>query len=197
MVQDPMNNGPQPVNRGGWGWNRDPWGAGCGWFVLFWIVIICIFAGWGWWGGWGGGWGNRGWNNGGNVPQAASPVHVTNNYYFGGGADEFLGKTITLKGKIERVYGKQVFTVTSEEGAGPYLLVVANQKGTPKTPLKKGEEVEVMGTVERFNRADFEKQTKADLATEHLAAFRQRPAILATSVKVEHPVSTETPKKGG
>lgn len=199
MVQDPMNNGPQPVNRG-WGWNREPWGAGCGWFSLFWLILFIIFA-WGWWGGgwWGNGWGGRGWNgNAGNVPQTMSPMHVTNNYYFGGGADEFYGVTVMLKGKVDRVYNNQAFSLAPDKGKGADLLVIVHQQGTSKAPLKIGQEVEVTGTVQPFNRAELTKEGGTDLAKQDLTAFRQRPVIFATSVKPEeHPVNTGTPKQGG
>ncbi len=190
MVQDPMNNGPQPTNRG-WGWNRDPWGAGCGWFVLFWVIIILIFAGWGWWGG---GWGGRGWNNAGY--QGVPPMNVTNNYYFGGGAEGFLGKRITLTGRVGHIYNDQVFTLAPQTGGGPGLLVVMNKAAAAKPALKKDEEVTVTGMVEDFNRAALEKRSQANLSDQGLAPYEHRPVILGSAVKPdEHPVTNMGPQR--
>jgi hypothetical protein len=166
----PATPGPDRVEPAGWGC----WMV----FLWFWVIVILFFAGWGW-----GGWYGRPWwqwrqlepvvtaPGGQGTPAPAAQGTTV--------AGDFLGREVTLSGKINHVYGTQAFTLGAQDG-GHDLLVV--QKAAPATPLKDGEMVQVTGTVERFDRAAFRQKSAAKLDEATLSAYEGRAAIFASAV---------------
>jgi len=163
---------------------------GCGWaWIWFWLFIVLIaFSGWGWggwWGGWGGPWGAWEGRPRSSYPQASapqameprSPATTTN---------EFLGRTVTVSGKVDQVLGKRAFTLASGDG-GQQLLVIRKNEQTPE--VKKGETVQVTGKVERYDRNNLNKETGAELNRVPADEFSGRPAVVASAVSPSSPSS--------
>ncbi|HLJ94467.1 MAG TPA: hypothetical protein VKU02_14870 [Gemmataceae bacterium] len=154
---------------------------GCGWaWLWFWLFLfVIIIAGWGW-GGWYGGWGAPwGWWG----PRPVSPPQVTAPPNLHAPATpasgEFLGKTVIVNGQVDQILNPQVFTLAGSQG-GRQLLII-NKNGTAPT-LKKGESVQVTGTVEKYDTDELRKQTGVDLTKVPSADFAGRPAVVASSV---------------
>jgi hypothetical protein len=183
---DPYPHDPYPPGQ------RDWTGYGCAWMWFFWLIIliIIIIGGWGWWGGWWGGnrgwWGNRGPYYGQPVPPGRVEAPNTNqpnaNPQTGvvSTPGEFIGRTVTLSGQVDQVMNPKAFTLKSGSNHGRDLLIVAKESPTPA--VTKGETVQVTGTVQRFQRTEFQQETKAGLSNAAFTDFTGRPAILASKV---------------
>jgi len=155
---------------------------GCGWaWIWFWLFIVLIaFAGWGWggwWGGWGGPWGAwEGRPRPYSAPQATGPQTMEPRST---AANDFLGRTVTVSGKVDQVLGNRAFTLASSDG-GQQLLVIRKNDQAPE--VKKGETVQVTGKVERYDRNSLHKETGADLNSVPADEFSGRPAVVASAV---------------
>lgn len=158
-----------------------PMGWGCAWWWFIWLILIIIFFGGGWWwGGWyGNPWGQR---RQAAVPaQGNQPISAPQGQVATAPAD-LLGRTVTLSGKVDNVIDSHAFTLASTDGNGRDLLVVTPSSVTPNPAVKKGETVQVKGTVQRFDRTDFDQQGKVTLPQDTMQPYAGRPAILASSV---------------
>ncbi len=162
-----------------------PLGWGCAWWWFLWLILLIIFfaGGW-WWGGWYGPW--YGPRNNWQGQQAAAPpagqsVSPAPSQTAAAPA-EFLGRTITISGKVDNVIDSHAFTLASTNGNGRDLLVVTPSSVTPNPAVKKGETVQVKGKVQRFDRNEFDSEGKVTLPENSVQTYAGRPAILANSV---------------
>lgn len=169
---------------------------GCGWawlwFFLFLVVIIA--AGWGW-GGWYGGWrGPGGWWEArqapapeGRTPPAEHPAPAAPAApATARGGGEFLGKTVTVTGRVDQVFSPHVFTLAAADGGRPLLVV---SKGKQAPTVKKGEAVQITGSVEKYDADGLHRTTGADLGKVPSADFAGRPALVASSVSAKSSAS--------
>ncbi len=157
---------------------------GCGWaWLWFWLfVVLIILSGWGWW-GWYGGWaGPWGWW----APRPIPPTQTTPQTapQQPTGPSEFLGRSVTLSGRVEQVFGPQVFTLAGTDG-GSQLLVVAKNNKAPT--VQKGDTVHVEGTVVRYNAEKLHQTTGADLGKVAPREFSGEEALVASSVSTRVP----------
>lgn len=168
---------------------------GCGWVYLwFWLFfMVLLFAGWGW-GGWYRGW-NGPWNWWGSrpapPPQATAPQTAPQTSHpppAAPASDEFLGKTVTVSGQVDKVFGPQAFTLAASLG-GRTLLVVSKDQKTPS--LEKGETIQITGTVEPYSADQFHQQTGVDLSQVPAAEFGGRPAVVASSITAKSTTASQ------
>ncbi len=181
-TSDPNATGPGPRRI-----PDDAWGCGWAW-LWFWLFIVLIFFtawGWGgWYGGWGGPWGW--WGPRGYPPQTTAPPPQTPTPppTATTAPDPFLGRNVTVGGKVDQVYGVQAFTLAPSEG-GRQLLVIARSKLAPA--VTRGESVQVTGTVEPYEPETARTTTGADLAKVPAGDFTGRPAVFASAVSATPP----------
>jgi hypothetical protein len=170
---------PNPTGPGPYSDVDSAWGCGWAWLWFWLFIIVIIFAGWGW-GGWYGGWGGpRGWwgpreapQPQATAPQATQPPIVT-------APGDFVGRTVTLSGQVDQVFGPQVFTLAGASGGRP-LLIISKKTITPA--VKSGETVQFTGTVEKYNTTALHEQTSVDLSKVPSGEFAERPVVVASSV---------------
>jgi DNA/RNA endonuclease YhcR with UshA esterase domain len=91
----------------------------------------------------------------------------------------FLGRKVTVSGQVDQVLGPRVFTLAGVKGSHD-LLVVSKDEKAPAP--KKGENVEVTGTVEKYEAAEVHHQTGADVGKVPADEFAGRPVVIASSV---------------
>lgn len=171
-------------------------GAAAGWGLwwLFWLflIIIFFFGGWGWGGWWWGGpwWGGRRTNE---PRQQVQPQASVNRTVENAAPAELVDRTATITGKVDKVLGKDAFTIASPAPTGRDLLVVLSRKAKNHPEIKGGEQVKVTGKIETFNQADFRKKSEANLPEDKVAAFAGHSALLASAVE-ESGANTSAPK---
>ncbi len=186
-----MSTGNRNVPGPGPGPYRDNDAAwGCGWAALwFWLFLfVLFFAGWGWW-GWYGGWGGPwGWWEPRvvNPPQANAPAHNaptnTTAQQLAASGGEFVGRKVTLSGKVDQIFNPRVFTLASPKGGRQ--LVVVTHDGKAWT-VKPGETVHITGMVEKFEPKQLHNETGADLSKVPKADYDGRPAVIASSINTK------------
>lgn len=106
---------------------------------------------------------------------------------------QYIGKTVTVRGEVEDVYGNRSFTVDEEGILGKDLLVISDKPlpprvtGPEETPLVlKDDTVKVTGTVRRFVATEIERELGIDLDPEiEVEIEENRPVIIAKSVTPE------------
>jgi hypothetical protein len=164
---------PNPSDPRRYRYDDSAWGCGWAW-LWFWLFIIVIcFGGWGWagwWGGWGGPWGWWGPRPYVNVPENTRTVTAP---------DPFVGKTVTVIGQVDQVFSPQVFTL----GGGERRLLVIEKGKSPA--VKKGEKVQVKGTVEKFDSGHLGKETGVDMSKIPASEFTGEPAVVASTVSAQ------------
>jgi hypothetical protein len=99
--------------------------------------------------------------------------------------EKYYGKKVTVRAEVEDVLGRQVFLLDEDKlFAWPDVLVIA-PKLTAAVP--EDTNVTVTGTVRSFVDADFRREYNwdwwGDLDPDIVVTFRNRPAIVADSVK--------------
>lgn len=107
--------------------------------------------------------------------------------------EKYIGKTVTVRGEVEEVYGNRSFTVDEEGILGKDLLVISNKPlpprvtGPEETPLVlKDDTVKVTGTVRRFVATEIERELGLDLEPQiEVEIEENRPVIIAKSVTPE------------
>jgi hypothetical protein len=175
---DPNRTDPLRTDMDNPGW-------GCAWASLwFWLFLVLILiAGWGW-GGWYAGWpAPWGWwgarpGPGANIPVGPQPAAHTSTAAVPG---EFLGKTVTVSGKVDHVYNPHAFTLAGEPGGRELLVIDKDRKGPA---VKHGETVQVTGKVEKYGTLPGEGQV--DLNKVPPNEFNDRPVVVATTVRADH-----------
>ncbi len=104
-------------------------------------------------------------------------------------ATPFLGRSVTVTGEVGRIGGPQLFTIEDDDPVGDeHLLVLSARPVTEiladsKNPLADDDEVEVTGTVRRLAITEIERELGFDLEPEYEVEFRERPILVATSVR--------------
>lgn len=95
----------------------------------------------------------------------------------------FMGKTVTLKGKVEKVISHNAFTLDDEEFiGGKELLVVGTMPAI--SSIDAGETVRVTGTISKFVAAEIEKDLGVKLQPELKAKYEGRAAAIAQSIEI-------------
>jgi hypothetical protein len=159
-----------------------PLGLSCLWWWLIGMFFLIIFFGGGWW--WGGWYGPPPWGAGRYNGQQAVPGNravPTNPQVVKVPPAEFLGRDVTLRGKVDTVINPNAFTLAPAAPDGHSLLVVSSGKAAHHPALKKGDMVEVKGDVRLFDTT-LEKENQANLPANLTAQYVDRPAVVATSV---------------
>ena len=106
-----------------------------------------------------------------------------------GNMNNYAGKTVTVNGWVERSYSANSFRLDEDSvftgGVDNDLLVVA-KTGIIPAGMKFGSAdagVSVTGTVRAFVVAEIERDLGIDLTTDIEAEFRDKPVLVATSVR--------------
>ncbi|MCG3115450.1 MAG: hypothetical protein LLH30_07185 [Candidatus Manganitrophus sp. SA1] len=119
--------------------------------------------------------------------------------------DQYIGKTVTVRGEVEDVYGNRSFTVDEEGILGKDLLVISDKPlpprvgGPEETPLVlKDDTVEVTGTVRRFVATEIEREMGIDLEPQiEVEIEENRPVIVAKSITPEPQEGQKSDRGGG
>jgi hypothetical protein len=92
----------------------------------------------------------------------------------------YLGLRVKVRAEIEDVHTPRAFTLDEDKvGASPDVLVLSPAGAFPK----KGETVEVTGTVRRFVRTEIKRDYDwFDLGEQYDVTYTERPVIVAESV---------------
>lgn len=92
----------------------------------------------------------------------------------------YLGLRVKVRAEIEDVHTPRAFTLDEDKaGASPDVLVLSAGGAFPK----KGETVEVTGTVRRFVRTEIKRDYDwFDLGEQYDVKYTERPVIVAESV---------------
>ena len=104
-------------------------------------------------------------------------------------ATPFLGQTVTVTGEVGRIGGPRLFTIEDDDPVGDeHLLVLSARPVTEiladsKDPIADDDEVVVTGTVRRLVITEIERELGFDLQPEYEVEFRDRPVLVATSVR--------------
>jgi hypothetical protein len=97
----------------------------------------------------------------------------------------FYGKTVRLAGSLDEVYGDRAFELEGTGWAFNDNITVLTK--TPVriggSPLAKGEEVVVTGTVRPFTVTEIEREIGWDVGSEVEIRLKQRPVIVAESIR--------------
>ncbi|HXG85041.1 MAG TPA: hypothetical protein VNI84_13555 [Pyrinomonadaceae bacterium] len=107
-----------------------------------------------------------------------------------GNANNYVGKTVTVSGWVERAYGANSFRLDEDSvftGGVDNDLLVVSASGAIPAGLKFGDadaKVRVTGTVRRMVIAEIERDYGFDLTPEIEAEFRDKPVLAANSVQV-------------
>jgi hypothetical protein len=101
--------------------------------------------------------------------------------------DQWYGKTVTVRGKVDDVFGRTLFDVETEGPLGfdDDLLVVVPR---PDSIRKSDEWITITGTVRPFVRTEIERTysgTDWSLPDEVMVQFEREPSIVATRVSVQ------------
>lgn len=92
----------------------------------------------------------------------------------------FIGKNVTISGKVERVISRNAFTLDDQEFIGGKELLVVGATGAIDT----GETVRVTGTIRKFVAAEIEKDLGVKLQPELKAKYEGRAAAIAQSIEI-------------
>lgn len=119
--------------------------------------------------------------------------------------DQYIGKTVTVRGEVEDVYGERSFTIDEEGILGKDLLVISDKplpprvSGPEETPLVlKDDTVEVTGTVRRFVATEIEREMGIDLEPQiEVEIEENRPVIVAKSITPEPQEGQKSGRGGG
>jgi hypothetical protein len=98
----------------------------------------------------------------------------------------FIGKTVTVSGEVEKVISPKAFTIEGDHLFNDPELLVVNLSGSP---IVNDSNIQVTGTVHQFLKSEIESQFDLSLAFELAAEFRGKPVLVATAV-------TLTPQPG-
>jgi hypothetical protein len=97
--------------------------------------------------------------------------------------EEWYGKTVTVRGKVDDIFHRNVFDVEEGGFLGDDELLIVQAVTSPAR--KKDEWLSVTGRVQRFVDLDLERQERdgdARLPDEVTIQFEKRPVIVATRV---------------
>lgn len=101
--------------------------------------------------------------------------------------DNYIGKTVTVTGEVEKVFSKRAFLLDEEAVTGDKDLLVLspdktelNLEAIDDSWLNDG--VKVTGKVVRMVTADVEKELGWDLDNELEVEYKDRPVIIAQTI---------------
>ncbi|MDV2994597.1 MAG: hypothetical protein N4J56_004251 [Chroococcidiopsis sp. SAG 2025] len=95
----------------------------------------------------------------------------------------FMGKTVTLKGKVEKVISHNAFTLDDEEFiGGKELLVVGTMPAI--SSIDAGETVRVTGLIRQFVAAEIEKDLDIKLQSGLKVEYEGKAVAIARSVEI-------------
>ncbi|HET9236643.1 MAG TPA: hypothetical protein VFO10_05310 [Oligoflexus sp.] len=102
----------------------------------------------------------------------------------------YLGKTVTVSGEIEEIYGPRAFKLGGKDFFDSEIRVITSQplkasvQERADQPFRKDDIALVTGTVRNVVIADVEREFSFDLDPNYEIEFESRPAIIATSVLI-------------
>lgn len=103
---------------------------------------------------------------------------------------DYVGKTVTVEGWVERTYGANSFRLDEDSvftGGIDNDLLVVGKAGVIPTGLKFGDadaKARVTGTVRRVVIAEIERELGIDLQPEIETEFRDKAVLVANSIQV-------------
>lgn len=105
--------------------------------------------------------------------------------------EDFVGRTVTVQGKVERVIGARAF-VLEDEGPGGEMLVVTGTSGaTPQiADLEDADEIRVIGEVRQFDAAKVQSEVGVAASDDRLEDVKDKPVLYAFQV-VRPPAKAE------
>lgn len=114
-------------------------------------------------------------------PPAGAGVHVAD---VTKSPNDFLGRTVTVRGDVEDVLGPRAF-ILEDEGPGSAMLVVstADAKVAPQQ-LADASDIRIVGEVRQFDAAKMQADVGVPATDERLKAVRDKPVLYAFAVLV-------------
>jgi hypothetical protein len=118
-------------------------------------------------------------------PEGMSAQRGTTVDYIMSDPNAFINRTITVSGDISQVYSDRTFAISGTEPDTGDLLIVSGEKvqGIPALAQQfdpaRVDIVQVTGRVERFRRAEVERQLGLTLDPQIYGQYENRPAIIA------------------
>lgn len=97
---------------------------------------------------------------------------------------EYIGKTVSISGEVDRIFGPRSFTVGGEE-FGQSLLIVSEDSIAPvggrtaEIPAAENDIVQVTGVVRRFDSTAFRKKYDVQLPSDAVSEFQGHPVVAA------------------
>ncbi len=113
---------------------------------------------------------------------------------------EYIGKTVTLGGEVNKVYDPRIFTVGGHGFDGDLLVIsldaiAAAPARTVEEPLRKNDLVLVTGRVETFSVEALEQKYNLQIDPALAEAFKDRPVVvIGESVAATLPSVVVTPR---
>ncbi|OWY64357.1 hypothetical protein B7486_47770 [cyanobacterium TDX16] len=99
----------------------------------------------------------------------------------------FIGKNVTISGKVERVVSRNAFTLDDQEFIGGKELLVVGATGA----IDAGKTVRVTGTIRKFVAAEIEKDLNVKLQPELKAKYEGKAVAIARSVEIVQCISRQ------
>ncbi|HBB35350.1 MAG TPA: hypothetical protein DDZ80_00140 [Cyanobacteria bacterium UBA8803] len=99
--------------------------------------------------------------------------------------NEVLGKTVTMRGKIAEKVGNNAFTLRDDQLLDGQKILAINASNQPfELPADSEIEVQVMGEVRNFHRADIEREFNLDLQSDqsNYREYENKTAIIGQSL---------------
>jgi hypothetical protein len=102
----------------------------------------------------------------------------------------YLGKTVTVSGEVERVFGTRAFELGGKDFFDSEIRVITaqplkeNVRRRAEEPFRPDDIALVTGTVRNVTIADVEREFSFDLDPNYEVEFENKPAIVATSVLI-------------
>lgn len=102
----------------------------------------------------------------------------------------YLGKTVTVSGEVERVFGTRAFELGGKDFFDSEIRVITAQplkesvRRRADEPFRADDIALVTGTVRNVTIADVEREFSFDLDPNYEVEFENKPAIIASSVLI-------------
>jgi len=102
----------------------------------------------------------------------------------------YLGKTVTVSGEVERVFGTRAFELGGKDFFDSEIRVITaqplkeNVRRRAEEPFRADDIALVTGTVRNVTVAEVEREFSFDLDPNYEVEFENKPAIVATSVLI-------------
>ena len=96
--------------------------------------------------------------------------------------ENFVGKTVTVDGEVDKPLGPHIFTIDERRWADPARELPVSVPAPFVVTLKKGTVVRITGTVEKVPIDRLEREIGPILDAELRAEIQKRPVLVATAV---------------